>query len=70
METDYKEPARSRIADDLLHGATAIAEELGVSTRQVYHLAQTKRVPIGRWGRTLIAFRSELRRAAKTLTAA
>jgi hypothetical protein len=65
---NIKEP-RQRIADDLIIGAPAIAEELGTTQRQVYHLAATKRVPIGRWGKRLFAFRSELLRAVKALTA-
>jgi hypothetical protein len=56
-----------RLADDLLIGAPAIARELGISTRSVYHLAQTKQLPIGRLGRNLIASRSRLRRAALAL---
>jgi hypothetical protein len=71
MEDSNKEPAKQRIADDLCYGAASIAKELGTTRRQVYHLAATERVPIGRWGKTLIAFRSELRRSlAKKLTAA
>jgi hypothetical protein len=70
MET--KEAARpdDRLADDLLDGGAAIAAFLGVNQREVYHLAKTKRLPIGRLGRKLIASRSQLRRAAKALTAA
>jgi hypothetical protein len=69
MEMDDKEAAKQqRLADDLLYGAAKIAEELGTTRRQAYHLAATKRLPIGRWGKVLFAFRSELRRAAKALT--
>jgi hypothetical protein len=71
MEMDNKEAATQRLADDLITGAAAIAQELGTSRRQVYHLAATKRLPIGRWGKTLIAFRSEIRRAVRrSITAA
>jgi hypothetical protein len=59
-----------RLADDLLCGAAAIAEELGCNEREVYHLHKTKRLPIASLGKKLIAFRSQLRRAAKALTAA
>jgi hypothetical protein len=71
METD-KEAAKpvDRLADDLLDGGRAIAEFLGTNTREVYHLAKTQRLPIGRLGRKLIASRSQLRRAAKAITAA
>ena len=70
MEVDSKDIAKQRLADDLLTGAAAIAEELGTTRRQVYHLAKTKRVPIGRWGRILVASKKELRRAVGQLTAA
>jgi hypothetical protein len=62
-ETDDK----SKIADDLLIGARAIGEELGVDDDAVYHIAKTKRLPIGRLGRNLIASRSKLRKAALAL---
>ncbi len=58
-----------RLADDLLIGAPAIAAELGRSESQVYYLAKTKRLPIGRLGKNLVALRSKLRGAAKALTA-
>jgi hypothetical protein len=69
---DEQEAARraDRLADDLLSGAAEIAEFLGTNVREIYHLAQTQRLPIGRLGRKLIASRSQLRRAAKTITAA
>jgi len=57
-----------RLADDLLNGGNEIAEFLGVPVREVYHLARTKRLPIGHLGRKLIAFRSGLRRATKAIT--
>jgi hypothetical protein len=66
---DAARPA-DRLADDLLNGAAEIADFLGTNTREVYLLAKTKRLPIGRLGRKLIATRSQLRRAAKALTAA
>ena len=69
---DDQQAARQadRLADDLLSGAAEIAEFLGTNVREVYHLAKTQRLPIGRLGRKLIASRSQLRRAAKVLTAA
>jgi hypothetical protein len=72
MEMIDKEAARQadRLAADLLNGGAEIAEFLGCPLREVYHLAKTKRLPIGHMGRKLIASRSQLRRAAKALTAA
>jgi hypothetical protein len=65
------EQARSqaeRLADDLLIGASAIAAELGCSTRQIYYFAETQKLPIGRFGKNLIASRAKLRRATSILT--
>jgi hypothetical protein len=68
---DNQKDARpaDRLADDLLNGATAIAEFLGTNEREVYHLHKTKRLPIGRLGRKLIGSRAQLRRAYRALTA-
>jgi hypothetical protein len=70
METKEATSQPDRLADDLLDGGAEIAEFLGTNTREVYHLHKTGRLPIGRLGRKLIASRSQLRRAAKALTAA
>jgi hypothetical protein len=58
-----------RVADDLLIGAHQIARELGVNVRAVYLLRQTKRLPIRKLGKNLVASRGQLRRAARALTA-
>jgi hypothetical protein len=57
-----------RLADDLLIGAPAIAAELGCSKRQVYYFVEMKKLPIGKFGKNLIASRAKLRRAADALT--
>lgn len=57
-----------RLADDLLNGATEIAEFLGTNKREVYWIAKKQRLPIGRMGRKLIASRAQLRRATARLT--
>ena len=69
MENQEAAKQADRLADDLLNGAAEIAAFLGTNTREIYHLHKTKRLPIGRLGRKLIATRSQLRRAAKALTA-
>ena len=69
MTDDQQAAQASRLADDLLNGANEIADFLGTNAREVYHLAATKRLPIGRLGRKLIASKNQLRRAARTLTA-
>lgn len=64
-------PDKSRaksLADDLLIGCPAIATELGVTEHAVYYLAKTKKLPIGRLGRNLIASRAKLQRAVDRLT--
>ena len=57
-----------RLADDLLVGARAIAEELGLDPHQVYYLAENARLPIGRLGKNLIASRRALKRAMHSIT--
>jgi hypothetical protein len=59
---------QQKLADDLLLGARAIADELGVDQHAVYYLAKMKRLPIGKLGKNLIASRTTLRRAALALT--
>jgi hypothetical protein len=64
-------PARDtddKLADDLLIGAPAIANYLGVKETAVYHLHKKKRLPIGKLGKNLIASRRKLDRAAQDLT--
>jgi hypothetical protein len=63
-ETQKPEP----LANDLLIGATAIAQELGITEDAVYYIHRKKRLPIGKLGKNLIAARSKLRRATNTLT--
>jgi hypothetical protein len=60
---------RERLADDLLFGARAIAEELGMSVDNIYYIARTRKLPIGRLGKNLIASRRRLKAAAHALTA-
>jgi hypothetical protein len=52
----------------LLIGARAIADELGIPVHAVYHIVKKRRLPIGKLGKTLIASRAKLRRAANALT--
>jgi len=57
-----------RLADDILYGAGEIAEFLGVTEMQVYHLARKKRIPVGKLGKTLVASKRALKRAIGSLT--
>jgi hypothetical protein len=65
---DNEKAQKERLADDLLIGAKAIAEELGIEPVQVYYLVKTKKLPIGKMGRDLIASRAKLKRAIANLT--
>lgn len=64
---DENSKSQEKLADDLLIGAVAIAQELGVTVPAVYHIVRKGRLPIGRLGKNLIASRSKLRRAALSL---
>jgi hypothetical protein len=66
-QRDDGKPLQAPLADDLLIGAAAIAQELGRNKAAVYHLHRTRRLPIGKLGKNLIASRSKLRRAALAL---
>ena len=60
---DSGRPRRFDLADDLLGGAEAIAEFIyghGPHRRKIYHLVQTKRLPVFHLGSTLCARRSTL----------
>jgi len=45
---------------ELLTGADEIAAFIGVKPRRIYHLAETKRLPVFRLGATLCARKSTL----------
>ena len=52
---------------DLLYGAHAIADFLGIKVRSAEHLIETKRIPYFKIGRTVCARRSRLIAALETL---
>jgi hypothetical protein len=52
---------RSRIGDDLLHGAQAIADELGISVRRAFYLLERSQIPAMKVGGTWTASRCRLR---------
>jgi len=45
---------------EILHGARAIADVLGITEKAVYHLIERGRIPHYRLGRTICARRSHL----------
>ena len=70
---------RTKITDDLLFGAAAIAKELqdlGIieegdesAESKVSYIAAKKKFPIGRYGKTLVASRTKLLNAVRALVA-
>jgi excisionase family DNA binding protein len=51
------------LSDDLIKGARAAAEYLGLSERSVYHMSENGQLPVIRKGRTLFYRKSDLDRA-------
>jgi hypothetical protein len=70
--SDIEKEKQAAPSDDLLWGAQAIADFLGVSVDRVYYLIRVRRLPIAKLGRkTVVASRKKLQRAiSDTLTAA
>ena len=58
------------IPREILHGARAIADVLGVTEKAVYHLIERGRIPHYRLGRTICARRSHLLAQADDLVRA
>jgi hypothetical protein len=63
--------------DDFLHGGAAIgahlrSKGLNVTDTDVYYLARTKKIAVGKWGKHLIASKRrldrDLKRTAQALT--
>jgi hypothetical protein len=50
------------LSADIILGADAIAAEMGISARSVYHLAKIKRIPVFSLGAKLAARKSTLRK--------
>jgi len=67
METTTE---RKSLSDDLIFGATKIADELGVEAHTVYYWHRKKMLPITKVGKTLVASRRKLQRAFDGLTGA
>jgi excisionase family DNA binding protein len=55
-------PPPERLADDLLHGAQAIADYLGISVGQCYHWLSNGHIPCARVGDLYIGSRARLRK--------
>jgi hypothetical protein len=50
------------LGDDLIWGVDRIAKELRKTPRQVFHLVETKQIPVGKVGGRVVASRAVLRR--------
>ena len=59
---------RDDFRNDLLTGASEIAEYLGWSKRRVYHASRTGHLPMTHAGALLVARKSELSRALSALS--
>ena len=56
------------LRDDLLHGAQAIADYIGIPLRKAYYLIGRRAIPVRRLGkRAIIARRSEIDAALRAL---
>jgi hypothetical protein len=55
------------IADDMLYGAAAIAEFLGIPLRRAFYLLEQRPIPAGKLGREYVASRTALRAHLATL---
>jgi hypothetical protein len=60
---DRAVPDREKLADDLLIGAQAIADEIGFRVTTVYVLAKEKRIPVFKLGGIICARRSQMEKA-------
>jgi hypothetical protein len=62
MTVRLSPPNQPPLAADLLIGAEAIAEETGLSVRQVFYFAAKGELPVKKMGRLLTASRARLRK--------
>ncbi|TPG13184.1 helix-turn-helix domain-containing protein [Sphingomonas oligophenolica] len=58
------------LKDDMLKGAEAAANYAGLTTRAIYHLAETGELPVIRKGRTLYFRKSEIEAAFRSTSVA
>lgn len=56
------------LKDDLLHGAGAIAEFLGISRKTAFNRLEAKLIPAGKEGSSWIASRAQLTEHYRKLT--
>jgi hypothetical protein len=68
MNTEIGAADESRLADDLLHGISSIANFLGESERRTYYLAENRLIPLGKVGAIWTGSKSALREHYKRIT--
>jgi hypothetical protein len=64
---DTKEATAEPLRDDLIWGIKGIAEEIGKSERQAFHLVDTGAIPAAKVGGRIVASRARLREHFRAL---
>jgi hypothetical protein len=67
--SDQLEKSEETLASDLLRGARRIGEFIGATEDQVYYLHRSRKWPIGKLGKDLIASKTRLASHARKITA-
>lgn len=64
----YGQPVRTEpLRDDLIWGVDGIAEEIGKTQRQVFHMISTGAIPAAKVGGRIVASRARLREHFRAL---
>jgi hypothetical protein len=66
-EMNAKDAAGEPLRDDLIWGIRGIAEEIGKSERQAFHLVDTGAIPAAKVGGRIVASRARLREHFRAL---
>jgi hypothetical protein len=61
-EERSKNPMQESLSEDLLWGINAIADEIGRTPRQTFHMAHNGQLPTMKCGGRIVASRAALRR--------
>ncbi len=66
-ELGTREAGAEALRDDLIWGIRGIAEEIGKSERQAFHLVDTGQIPAAKVGGRVVASRARLREHFRAL---
>jgi hypothetical protein len=66
--TDQPPNTRQTLADDLLDGADQIGKFIGKTPEQVYYLHRSGKLPIGKFGKGLLASKARLTSRIQKIT--